>query len=416
MLQRRENNVLVSEVGFEAAEPVRRGRIPVTIDDAANTGVALVNAHETAAAISFFFTDTGGRDVGHGSLQLPPRSQIARFLTDSPFSAPGTFQGTWTFESDVPVGSLAIRGTTNSRAEFIMTALPVVPLSSELSNASIASHVVDGAGWSTQLLLVNPTDQDLNGTVEFTIDGRTPGGNTYRIAPRSLQVFETSGTAEGLQQGTARVIPIANSPAPAAALIESVQVNGVLVSAAGITRTSRGSAFRVYTESLGDFEKAQPGSSETAIALMNPSESAMTVHLELMQLDGTVAAPSAAVVIAARGHRSFLLRDVQEFSNVTPLQGVLRIWTDSGAGVFVTSFLLRYNERGDFMMTTTPPSNEGAVPTSAELLFPHFVNGSVSGLTYTTQFILFSGSAGQNSSGNLRFFQNNGSPLSLNVN
>ena len=43
----------------------------------------------------------------------------------------------------------------------------------------------------------------------------------------------------------------------------------------------------------------------------------------------------------------------------------------------------RYNEREDFLVTTTMPSAESA-PSSAELYFPHFVDSG----GYTTQFVL----------------------------
>jgi hypothetical protein len=41
--------------------------------------------------------------------------------------------------------------------------------------------------------------------------------------------------------------------------------------------------------------------------------------------------------------------------------------------------------------------------------FPHFVNGD----GYTTQFILYSGTAGQSSAGNVRFRRQNGTALGV---
>ena len=94
-----------------------------------------------------------------------------------------------------------------------------------------------------------------------------------------------------------------------------------------------------------------------------------------------------------------------------PFQGILRI-TTSSSPVSVVGLRIRYNERSEFLMTTTPPSNEAASTTTAEADFPRILNGS----GYTTQFILFSGSAGQTSSGNLKFLTQGGSSFSLNVN
>ena len=89
------------------------------------------------------------------------------------------------------------------------------------------------------------------------------------------------------------------------------------------------------------------------------------------------------------------------------MQGVLRI--TSPTPVSVMGLRGRYNERGDFLMSTVPPSNEASPPATTSLYMPHFVDGG----GYTTQFILFSGSANQSSSGTLRFFSQTGQPLSL---
>ena len=60
-------------------------------------------------------------------------------------------------------------------------------------------------------------------------------------------------------------------------------------------------------------------------------------------------------------------------------------------------------------MTTTPPSNELELETTAETFFPHIVDSG----GWSTQFILFSGTAGQGGAGTLNFFDYTGQPLYL---
>jgi hypothetical protein len=69
----------------------------------------------------------------------------------------------------------------------------------------------------------------------------------------------------------------------------------------------------------------------------------------------------------------------------------------------------RLNERGDFLVTTTPPNNEASSVSNAEMLFPHLVDGG----GYKTQLVLFSGSTGQKSAGTLVFVSQAGQPLGL---
>ena len=74
-------------------------------------------------------------------------------------------------------------------------------------------------------------------------------------------------------------------------------------------------------------------------------------------------------------------------------QGLLRI--TSVNSIAVTGLRGHYNERGDFLITTTVVQKENdPSPVSSELLFPHFVLGG----GYETQFVLFSPRL-QNSSG-----------------
>ena len=100
------------------------------------------------------------------------------------------------------------------------------------------------------------------------------------------------------------------------------------------------------------------------------------------------------------------------FTLTFPFRGILRITGGGGSGLSVVGLRGRYNERGDFLITTTPPSNEGASASAAELLFPHIVNGG----GYTTQFVLFSGTTGQTSAGTLRFLRQDGSAFNLTTN
>ena len=92
----------------------------------------------------------------------------------------------------------------------------------------------------------------------------------------------------------------------------------------------------------------------------------------------------------------------------TPFQGVLRI-TSTTTNVAVVGLRARTNGRGDFLITTTPPTDEAGVTTNDELLFPHLADTG----GWTTQFILFSGIAGQSSSGSMSFFSQAGQPLGL---
>ena len=420
----RSNNVLVSETGVPATPLVTAGRIYAEVAGTLDTGIAIANPNASPAAINFTFTDTAGIVAGTSSTTIAPNQQIARFLDEPVFKAfvPATFQGTFSFTSSVPVGVVALRGLTNERGEFLMSTLPVIdPTAPPATGTVILPHYADGGGWTTQIFLVNPTDAALSGTVQFptnvTIAGRTSTSFQYSIAARSSQKLVTSGTGATTASGAVRVVPTGGGTVPTALVLFSYKPGPVTVTEAGVP-VATGSAFRLYVESFGT--NGQAGNIQTGIAVANAStSSSASVTFEITDLNGAPVSgvPPATLNLAAGAQTAKFLSDPALFPSLanSSFKGVLRITTSSAAGISVVGLRGRYNERQpspDFLITTIPASNEGDAPTSAELLFPHLVNGG----GYTTQFILFSGIAGQSTSGNLRFIKQDGSGFSLTVN
>jgi hypothetical protein len=273
----------------------------------------------------------------------------------------------------------------------------------------------DGGGWTTQILLVNPTDTLLTGSVKFSNPDGTPGSVTiesqttnsfsYSIPAHSSQKLVTSGAGTTTAGGSVSVTP-AGSVAPAPLIVFSYKPAGITVSEAGVPVTV-GTALRMYVESAGTSGK--PGNIQSGVAVANISSSSATVTFQVTQLDGTSLSGLAPVSInlAGVGQASKFLSDI--FPTLpNPFKGVLRISTTS-SGVSVVGLRTRYNERTDFLVTTTPPAVENASPAATQMVFPQLADGG----GYTTQIILFSGAAGQSSSGALRLYDTNGQSLSI---
>src|SRR5262249_61533645 len=95
----------------------------------------------------------------------------------------------------------------------------------------------------------------------------------------------------------------------------------------------------------------------------------------------------------------------------SPFQGVLRMSTNS-FGLYAIGLRTRYNERGDFLITTTMPIAETGSfqTTTTDLIFPHLADGG----GFTTQFIFFnSGSSAQPAEGTLQLSRQNGEGLDV---
>jgi hypothetical protein len=423
----RNDQALFTEAGVPAAVLLTNARIYAENSSNVRTGFAIANPNDQAANINFHFTDSTGADFGNSSFTLAPHQQKARFLDEDPFNVlvgRTTFQGTFTFTSDVQVAAVALRGYNNERvpSEFLITTLPVTDLLAPTSTGTVAlPHFAAGGAWSTQIILVNPTDSPLAGKIQFLNTGSdTPptaataqavigNGNTASSFDYSIPrqgSFRLSVTATGFVSGSVRVVP-STGPSPSSLVVFSQRgAGGVMVSEAGVPGIN-GSAFRMYAE---ESAPSGIGAVQTTLAVVNLDTAVSTVNLALTTLDGT---PIATATLTVQGNAQVARYLHELFPTLTfPFKGVLRLAGGNAAGLSMVGLRLRTNERSEILVTTTPPTNEGAPLSINEVLFPQIVNGG----GFTTQFILFSGANGQASSGNLKFFSFDGTPLSLTVN
>jgi hypothetical protein len=416
----RQGGVLVSEAAVPASALISAGRIYAEIGGQVNTGIAIANPNDQAVTVTFYFTSNGQTCAG-GSVAINANGQIAKFLSESPFNC-SALTGTFTFSSTAPVSVIALRGLTNERFEFLITTLPVSDLALPPSTApALFPHFADGGGWTTQIVLVNPTEEAMNGSVGFfspgagatagqpapvTIDGQTSAEFAYSIPPRGSRALRTAGLGTAIQTGSVRLTPSGTSKTPSGLGI----FNYRNVSEAGVPGSPAGSAFRMFVESSGAFNASASGSMQTGVAIANASSTPATVNFELTTLTGSATGLTGSIVVPANGQVAMFLGQIPGFATLpNPFQGVLRVSTGTG-GISIVGLRGRYNERRDFLITTTPPNNESAQG-PPEVFFPHFAD--LGG--YTTQFILYNGSTDQISTGSLRFFSQAGEALNLPV-
>jgi hypothetical protein len=196
---------------------------------------------------------------------------------------------------------------------------------------------------------------------------------------------------------------------PSGLLVFSFERDGITISEAGVLALPEASVFRLYAEASGPFNSGEPGSIQSGFAISNAGNVPATIKLELLGLDGVPTGLSASRTVPAMGQMSLFLNQIPGFENLrTPFRGFLRI---SGPSVGVTGLRARYNERGDFLFTSTPPTAENTPRSSGDLIFPHFADGG----GYTTQFILYGGSVGQHSNGAISFVGQDGESLPLSL-
>ncbi|PYS52166.1 MAG: hypothetical protein DMG13_17085 [Acidobacteria bacterium] len=243
----RQNNIVVTEAGVPASPLITAGRIYAEVDGPVNTGLAIANPNAQAAVINFHFTNSAGVDFAAGSTTIPANQQIARFLDQDPFNGGPGVQGTLSFSSNVPVSAIALRGFTNERSEFLITTLPLTDLAAAASSSTVTlPHFADGGGWTTQIVLVNTTNNTLTGNIQFygpgtadaaatpvtlTANGQTASSFSYSIQRQSSFKLVTAGTGSVTSTGSVRILP--QGAAPSSLVIFSFKPAEFTVSEAG---------------------------------------------------------------------------------------------------------------------------------------------------------------------------------------
>ena len=426
-----KNGVLINETAVAGTTPILAGRFYAEVVDSVSTGLAIANPNDLAATISFFFTDSDGTDFGQGSMTLAANNQIARFLDQPPFSASAPLRGTFTFRSSIPVAAVVLRGSTNERSEFLMTTLPVADLNGAPQNQPILfPHYADGGGWTTQVILVNPTDFPMYGSMQFfgqisatasddTINVPSGAGTfNYFIPPRGSRRFQSAGAGDFPHSGSFQVMPTnysgvpdSVSTTPSGVAIFSYKQAYITITEAAVPPVNASTAFRIYGESSGDFKTHKSGAVQSGVAIANASTFPVTVDFELLKPNGVSVGLTGSLDLVPNGQTALFLTEIPGFASLKlPFKGVLRVSVPPGPGISVVGLRGRYNERGDLLIATTPPVTDNSTqPTQS--IFPDVAIGG----GYSTQVILLNTDPQNRRTAVLKFLTPTGAALPMRI-
>jgi glucose/arabinose dehydrogenase len=407
----RQNGVLINEAAVPATPLIGNGRFYGELDTNVDTGVAISNPDMArTAVVSFVLTDTDGNNFGEGVLKIAPGGQFVSFLDQDPFLAPRPFHGAVSFNSAIPVGVVALRGMVNERADFLTTTIPVTNLDSVSGEPVVVPQLAAGGGWTTEIVLLNPTEDLLSGTVRIlshdghaqtvTIDGTDASTVAFVIAPRSSRKIVASGSNSTVT-GSVFIVPDSEQVAPTVAAIYDYRQDGVTVSATGLVAGAPSKEFDIFTQIGGVFGSA--GSIETGIAIANPNDRAAEVEYALIGLNGEPAGMSGKLSIAPFGQTLSFTGGLPGGSALKrPFKGVLHL--SSSSAVTALAIRGRYNERGEFLISTTPAAD---VTTHGDAtVIPHIVDGA----GYATEIVIHD-LEGSPLTGTIYFFDQAGTPI-----
>ena len=369
VMEYKYTSMRVSDAVFTSVPAIRNGRIYALMQESPNTGIAIANPNSEPVVINFNFADAAGAAVYTSQLSLPPGGKSSTFIDESPLRPQSSTDlgsiRSFSFSASAPVAAAAVRILTNERKDFVMTSIPIADLNQAEAPLTLPFYA-DGAGWQSEIQLVNTTSSTLHGTVQLYPSPRGSGADfVYAIPPHAAVAFQTPGLATETATGWVQVVPEADTPSPAGSLILLHKTNGVTTSMGTVVSTPASSFYHVYVETSGGHQ-GEPGSVQTTLTVANPTSEPASVSLEVLTMNWESTERRRTLTIGAHDKVTLTLNQIPGMEDVTPFKGIVRI---GGDPVTAAGFLARYSDFGQVVVTSLPAIGISMGPSASENRF-----------------------------------------------
>jgi hypothetical protein len=311
-----------------------------------STGIAVMNLGTNPVVIVPELFDSAGTSKAKGSSKtIPGGGQLALMITDTAFGWGGVnldnFEGILKVTSNGNLGATVVQ---TSPAEYATQ--PVVPnlnptgvvstlvLPDALINplatqdhklhfAQFANGAAGTASIVSKLFLFN---QDALGAATATIYAR---GDNGVLLPLTLNGQATTGQMNvTVPTGGLKVVSTSGQGVIVAGSVTVTSdraISGTLVYGSVFGSAGVGSSSELSQGFIAPMETASASQVDTGIAVMNPTDGAITLNFDLCDLNGTRLS-GAAESIPARGHKALFLRQFNwsPARNLDNFQGLIR--------------------------------------------------------------------------------------------
>ena len=397
IVDHRQSGDLVTEVGVPTPPFIEIGRMFVDTIGAAQTVISIANPNDADTTVDFFFTDEAGTTSNFATTTLAAHAHFSRFVTDSPLLVPADVTGTLNFTSSLPVVASGFRGFTNEGGDFLLSNVPIAEPLKVSDQPVVIPQFAEGAAWNTQVVLVNTTEDRMNGEVRFLSPGspEQPGSPVdvgigdgftsvveYDIPPRSAQHIQTAGSttksdfsfaarsgvsfttpgSDTVQlNGFAVAEPTSNTALNGLQILEYRQ-NNVTNSEVGVVVPSLRQAGRLFVE-VNDKVRSM-------IAIANPADEEAVVEFSYTDMAGTASAP-ASVTVPAGGQ---VFNFVGDAPISVPSGSTVALNFSSSVPISATALRFLTSENNQSLISAIPIADVSKV-VNQPVIIPQFADG-----------------------------------------
>lgn len=349
-----------------ATSPASRFLLPFDNTSDLVTSVAIANPNEGAVTVRVRIRTADGAVTSTQLPQIPAKGhrafELIRLLPD--IRGQRGLAELWVESGSFSVIALRFNPT------FAFTTSPVYPQSgppilgesatlppNRAPRKQVIAQVADGGSWSTTLVLTNTSRSTLPASLTFR--SSIPGGqgatvswnpplredfptSNFNIPGGSTIFLQTTGTAQEVSQGFAELTADESIEAYA---IFTQRVQGKMQDGTATAVTPTGRLLVPFDNTTGLV---------TAMAIVNPGESAASISVNLRTASGTIS-KSAAIDLPARGHIAVVMPTL--FPEIAGTRGLAEFYAPSGTIAFLA---LRFSDRGAF--ASAPAYFESGAP------------------------------------------------------
>lgn len=388
---------LLSEAVLPALPAIEKGRIYVDDDSHFETAIAIANPSDRKARFLYRFIDDAGHETGKGEFELSPGSQIARFLSQSPFFYRKERKSALNFQSTAPVAVLAMQTAAKNNGEIVFSNSP---LSRNKTGSDgmvlLLPQISGGQAYRDELILLNSGWNTLSGTI-----GERPAV-AFRVLPGSfcrMELSEHSGKAHE------RIVVKPSDESPAAFVVRKFTQDNSVTGQTTIPVAGKGSFFRMYVEHSPGFGRG--GAIRTLLVVYNPTERETAVKFQLIGLSDSTRVAAGSVILPGGGQECIDLSKLPAFPQLASgFLGLMEMSANPSTELYATAYRVISAESGDIFNSL--PASEAGLQPPIDRFFPHVPVGE----GYQVRF-LFSKAEERSSKGQLSFFRQDGNPLEL---
>ena len=396
----RESRLLLSETGVAAPPEVQRATAFADGREGSETIISVANRQSNAIQLNFVLRDEAGASVGSAAVRNLDGGQSVSVQVQELFGR--TVTGSVEIRANGSFALTAVRLIRNERDDDILSAVPVAyDDGAERPSGLTIPRVQFGGGYSAQIVLLNPGERPVDGTMQFVnalgepmpvLDGQS--AIPYSIAANGTFVFDATSSSNTVETGF--VTLSSSTEAPVGTAIVSFGKDGTLISE---SRMGSGSANEAWFPVDTYPSVVRHGRIQFRLTVTNGEPGPADLRLIVYDPDGQVLARTNQILPANRQ---------VEFTHVDlvdkgKFRGSIRVVSD--IPVSVTAHQLVRNIRNETIVSHVPSMtkpNRGGGP----VVFPRFTD---SPRISTQLFMLSKGSVP--TEGKVEFFDENGEPL-----